>query len=60
MEKENGHFEVDFDTTTSGTKHINSCNEPIFCTQNSYGTLWLQIQTNMQGNKISHHKKMQM
>ena len=29
MEGENGHFEVDFDTTTSGTKHINSCNEPI-------------------------------
>ena len=23
MEEENGHFEVDFDTTTSGTKHIN-------------------------------------
>ena len=21
MEEENGHFEVDFDTTTSGTKH---------------------------------------
>ena len=29
MERENGHFEVDFDTTTSGTKHINSCNKPI-------------------------------
>ena len=29
MEGENGHFEVDFDTTTSGTKHINSCNKPI-------------------------------
>ena len=29
MEEENGHFEVDFDTTTSGTKHINSCNKPI-------------------------------
>ena len=28
MEEENGHFEVDFDTTTSGTKHINSCNKP--------------------------------
>ena len=28
MEGENGHFEVDFDTTTSGTKHINSCNKP--------------------------------
>ena len=42
MEEENGHFEVDFDTTTSGIKNINSCNEPtdffIFCTQNSYGT----------------------
>ena len=23
MEEENGHFEVDFDTTTSGTKHTN-------------------------------------
>ena len=32
MEEENGHFEVDFDTTTSGTKHINSCNKPTnFC-----------------------------
>ena len=29
MERENGHFEVDFDTTTSGTKHINSYNKPI-------------------------------
>ena len=29
MEEENGHFETDFDTTTSGTKHVNSCNEPI-------------------------------
>ena len=42
MEEENGQFEVDFDTTTSGTKHINSCNKPIdffiFCTQNSCGT----------------------
>ena len=28
MEEENGHFEADFDTTTSGTKHINSCNKP--------------------------------
>ena len=29
MKEENGHFEVDFDTTTNGTKHINSCNKPI-------------------------------
>ena len=29
MEEKNGHFEVDFDTTTSGTKHINCCHEPI-------------------------------
>ena len=29
MEEENGHFEVDFDTTTSGTKHTNFCNKPI-------------------------------
>ena len=26
MEEENWHFEDDFDTTTSGTKHINCCN----------------------------------
>ena len=25
MEEENEHFEVDFDTTTSGTKHMNCC-----------------------------------
>ena len=30
MEEENGHFEFDFDTTTSGTKHISCCNKPIF------------------------------
>ena len=30
IEEENGHFEVDFHTTTSGTKHINSCNKPGF------------------------------
>ena len=29
MEKESGHFECDFYTTFSGTKHINSCNKPI-------------------------------
>ena len=29
MEEENGRFEVDFDTTTSGTKHINFCKKPI-------------------------------
>ena len=42
MEEENTHFEVDFDTTTSGITHLNSCSEPIdffvFCTQNSCGT----------------------
>ena len=42
LEEENGHFEVDFDTTTSSIKHINCCNKLIdffiFCTQNSYGT----------------------
>ena len=30
IEEENGHFEVDFHTATSGTKHINSCNKPGF------------------------------
>ena len=25
MEEENEHFEVDFDTITSGTKHMNCC-----------------------------------
>ena len=29
MEEENGHFEVNFNTTTCGTNHINGCNEPI-------------------------------
>ena len=29
MEEQNAHFDVDFDTTTSGTKHINCCNKPI-------------------------------
>ena len=28
MEEKNGHFEVDFVTTTSGNKHINCCNKP--------------------------------
>ena len=27
MGEENEHVEVDFETTTSGTKHINCCNE---------------------------------
>ena len=29
MEEQNAHFDIDFDTTTSGTKHINCCNKPI-------------------------------
>ena len=28
MEEKNGHFEADFDTTTSGNKHLNCCNKP--------------------------------
>ena len=31
MEEKNGHFEVDFDTTTSGTKHINSRTNKEIC-----------------------------
>ena len=47
MEEENGHFEVDFDTTTSGTKHINSCNEPIDFFYLLYSKqLWNLIVTN--------------
>ena len=47
MEEEDWHFEVDFDTTTSGTKHINSCNEPIDFFYLLYSKqLWNLIVTN--------------
>ena len=47
IEEENGHFEVDFDTTTSGIKHINCYNETIDLFDLLYSKqLWNLIVTN--------------
>ena len=47
IEEENGHFEVDFDTTTSGIKHINCYNETIDLFYLLYSKqLWNLIVTN--------------
>ena len=61
MEEENAHFEVDFDITTNGTKHINSCNEPIDFFYLLYSKqLWNLIVTNTnkyaRDQNLSHWK----
>ena len=61
MEEENRHFEVDFDTTTCGTEHINSCNKPIDFFYLLYSKLlWNLIVTNTnkyaRDQNLSHWK----